>query len=95
MSNLYGVSVVLPVKSKNKFSTAATTKFYLVDESGSEVPIELKGVTSFNIPETGANDILSVSINLPLFEIKYDVATTPEEIARKLAEFRKDSGCSA
>jgi len=89
MSNLFGIKMVLPAKAKNKLSTGSGTKFYLVDEAGEATPIELKSISSFSLPETGADNILSITITLPLLDVGYDIATTAEEIRKKLAELSK------
>jgi len=89
MSNLYGIKMVLPAVAKNKLASAARTKFYMVDEAGESVPVELKNVTSFSVPETGADNILSITITLPLLDVGYDIAYTAEEIRKKLSELNK------
>jgi hypothetical protein len=88
MSNLKGIKMVLPAGTKNRLACGSGTKFYLIDEAGTSTPIELS-VSSFSVPETGADNILSVTITLPLLDVGYDIATTAEEIRKKLAELSK------
>jgi hypothetical protein len=71
MSKIEGIRLVLPAKAKGKLSTASATKVYLVEEL-SDIPLhELKGVTSFGVPEANADGVLSITVTMPLLEVVY------------------------
>lgn len=66
LSNLVeGVTMVLPKKSEGKLACAVGTKFYLNDGT------EIKDVHSFEVKPTGCDNILTITLTLPLALVAY------------------------
>lgn len=60
-----GITVVFPSTALNTLSTPSGTRFFLSDGT------EITDVTSFSIKETGADDLMSITLTLPLFKVAY------------------------
>ncbi len=78
-----GVVVEFPQYAGEEM-TAAGTRFFL--EDGTEV----KGVTTFSMPEHDVNGIISITLTLPLLDVRYvpKRSISQEEVNRLIEKVR-------
>lgn len=72
MSKVQGIKLVLREDSKGRLSAVQGAKMYLVAEGDEVSTEELKGVVSFGIPERGVDDLLYITVTMPLLEVVYE-----------------------